>query len=276
MKTAIGIGAVVALAGAAHAQVGLVDFDGTETGLISYTNSVVSGANTSASNTSSSGITSWGPGDASWPMSRSFLGPNGSGMPFNISDDGVSPAAGNTTFTSDVLGFAHQALGGNGFFGVTDTVNGANPGNTVSADFRFDISGAGNVAVNIDFAAMGDFEASGTNDFFNFFYEIDGGGLAPLFTSNVREDLTQNYNMDATGLQVIDDPIEMNGVLLNDVFQTLKSPFLGSGNELRIFFQAQTDGGEGFGFDNIVVKIPTPGSVALLGIAGLAAIRRRR
>jgi hypothetical protein len=278
MKTAIGICAVVALAGAAHAQVGLVDFDGTELGLTSYTNSAVTGASTSASSTSTSGVTSWGAGDASWPMSRSLLGPNGIGMPFSISDDSVTAATGNTTFTGDVLGFAHAARGGDGFFGVTDVVNAANPSGAASADFRFDISGAGDVKVSIDMAAMGDFEAGGA-DVFDWFWEIDGSGLSPLFTSSVDDTTSHVYGpMDSGATPSLDDPVFIDGVILDNFFKTFMSGNLGSGSELRLFFSTATDGGtEGYGFDNITVdRIPTPGSIALLSVAGLAGIRRRR
>lgn len=257
---------------AAFAQIGLVDFDGTEIGLVSYSNTVVSGANTSASDTSANGITSYGPGDTFWPMSRDVLGPNGVGMPFSISDDSVNAAAGNTVFPGDTQGFADTALGGNGFFGVTDTVNGVGS-NAEVATFVFDISGASNLGVSIDFAAMGDFEASG--DFFNFDYSIDGAPFAPLFTSSINEDIDQSYTMDDGGTPVLADPALINGVLLNDVFQTISASIAGAGSELTIRFTGETDGGsEAFGFDNLTVT-PEPASLVVLALGALAVIRRR-
>ncbi len=272
MKSILFAGALVLSAGAAFAQVGYVDFDGTETGLTGYTNSVYTyagpGFGTDAAAVSTFGSTSWAAGDSFWPMTRAAVGPNAVGMPFSISDDSVAAAAGNTVFANDVLGFAGMATT-SGFFGVTDTVNSF--GSTFTADFVFDISGASNLSASIDFAAMGDFE---TADVFDFEYSIDGGAFQPLFTSSVDDAGTQSYLMDSGTPVDLPDPVLINGILLNDVWQTLSAPISGTGTSLTLRFSGTTDGSEGFGFDNIVIT-PEPSSLLLLVLGGLGVARRR-
>ena len=73
--------------------------------------------------------------------------------------------------------------------------------------------------VYLDMAAMGDFEAGPDGDSFLFEYSLDGGAFQPLFTSSVDEAASQTYFMDR-GTQVVrDDPLSVNGVLLNNDFQ---------------------------------------------------------
>lgn len=264
---------VMALAATTVSAQGLVDFDGTELGLIGYTNPIVTytgaGFGTNAALVSTNGTSGWSPGDAIWPMTRAALGPNGVGMPFSISDDSVVPAAGNTVFPGDTQGFAGVNFQ-TGFFGITDTENGMNSG-PIEILFSFDITGLSNIGVSADFAAMGDFEAA---DAFNFEYRIDGGAWQPLFTSSVDENGAQNYLMDSGTTVSLDDPLLINGTLLDDNWQTLSAPVMGAGSTLDIRLSAMTDGGtEGFGFDNLSV-VPEPASLILLALAGVF-IRRR-
>lgn len=273
-------GALTSVALGGGPIIGHVDFDGTELGLIGYSNSTYGyagpGFGTNASNVSSDafGSSLWVGGDAFWPMIRSALGPNGIGMPFSISDDSVSPAFGNTLFETDTLGFAGVALDNNGFFGVTDTENPSNAG-PISAEFVFDVSGAPNLEVMVDIAAMGDFELA---DSFVFEYSIDGNPFLPLFTSSVDEAGSQNYFMDnpANNPVLLNDPVLMNGTLLGDDYQSFNAKLTGIGDVLTIRFTAMTDGSEAFGFDNLIVKVPAPGTGALLLAAGLVGARRRR
>ncbi len=286
MRRLLTTGAILATgvtgAGAHAGTIGFVDFDGTETGLLSYVNPIVTytGPNrgTDANELAAFGTTTWGIGDAAWSMTRADFGPSGLGMPFNISDDSVEGAQGSPPFVSDTLGFAGVAQNNNGFFGITDTVNGNNPGNTVTVDFVFDITGAPQLNVSMDFAAMGDFEATFTVDFLNVEYAIDLGPFNPLFTSSVDDTINQTYMMDnpANNPVILDDPMLMNGVLLDDNFQTFTGGIAGTGSTLTLRVTMQTDGGEGIGFDNIRVFVPAPGALALLGLAGLAGRRRRR
>jgi len=254
-------------ASGASAQIGLVDFDGTTTGLIGFTNNQIVGDGTTVGQDSDtwtySNFTSFG--DAFNPMSRAALGPFTAGggggqvgMPFGV-------------FATDTVGFAGEAFGSNGFFGVTDTVNGTV--DTGVATFTFDVAGFSNLSVSADFWAMGDFESS---DSFAFEYAFDAGPFQSLFTSSVDEAGSQNYVMDNGTPVTLDDPLLMNGVALSDSATNLIAALSGSGSTLTIRFTATSNGGtEGFGFDNLAV-VPTPGAVALFGLAGVVGARRRR
>lgn len=274
--------AVAGLTAGAMGQVGLVDFDGTEIGLISYTNDALVGGGLSTNGNLSSLETYAffaSSGDAFNPMSRSSLAPMEAdggqiGMPFAISDDSVAAATGNTVFANDVQGFAGQAKQ-DGFFGISDTVNSSSPTGTQTADFVFNIAGFTDLSVAMDFAAMGDFE---NNDVFNFTYSIDGGSFQSLFTSSLVAGVNQSYTMDSGAIVDLADPIAINGVTLNDEFQTIVAGVAGTGSELTIRVEATTDGGsEAFGFDNMLIRgIPTPATAALLGLGGLVGLRRRR
>jgi hypothetical protein len=261
--------------GIANAQ-GLVDFDGTETGLTAYTNDAITGftgagLGTDAFEVSVGATTTWGPGDAFFPMSRQYSVPTGTGLPFGISDDSVAAAQGNSVFESDTSGIAGQAKT-DGFFGIIDTVNSKNPNDASVATFTFDVTGLSGIVVSADFAAMGDFE--GSDDTVLFEYTWDGASYSTLFESSVDEDGSQPYTMDS-GTEVIeDDPMLLNGVLLNDEFQGLSAPVSGTGTELTIRLTAELNGGsEAFGFDNLAV-VPEPASAIALALAGLF-IRRR-
>lgn len=258
----------------ANAQ-GFVDFDGTETGLVGYTNDVITsftgaGLGTDAAELETGATTDWGPGDAFFPISRAVTNPTGVGMPFGISDDSVAAAAGNSVFATDEIGFAGQAKT-DGFFGVIDTVNGNNPNGAAVATFTFDVAGLSNISVSADFAAMGDFEDSDT---FTFEYSFDGTNFSDLFVSSVDTAGSQNYLMDSGQGVTLDDPVAINGTLLDDEFQTLSASVTGTGSELTIRFTAEANGGsEGFGFDNLTV-VPEPASLVTLAL-GLLMIRRR-
>jgi len=271
--------AALAFAGSAFGQIGLVDFDGTELGLTGYSNPSYtysgSGFGTNASLVTPGTATStWVAGDSFWPMSRGNVGPNNIGMPFGISDDSVAPAAGNSLFANDTLGFAGTTLGNNGFFGVMDILNPANSA-PISASFTFNIAGFSNLSVSIDFIAMGDYEAT-NDDAYNFEYSIDGGLFQPLFTSSIDENLSQNYTMDIGTVVNLGDPLFINSVMINDVYQTLTASVLGTGNSLTIRFTASGDA-DGMGFDNLRVDgVPTPGAAVLMGVAGVVGFRRRR
>ncbi len=73
----------------------------------------------------------------------------------------------------------------------------------------------------------------------------------------------------------LDDPLLINGVYLDDNFQTLGAPVDSTGDTLYIRYTAVTNGGtEGFGFDNLTVT-PEPASLALLALGALSLLRRR-
>lgn len=208
-------------------------------------------------------IDTWGPGDMFGITSRPAAAGN---LPFAIADDSLFG------FPGDNQGIVDENDDGR-FFGVVDSVNGSNPSGGGTAQWTFDITGAGALSINIDFAAMGDFESS---DVHLFEVEIDGGGFTTLFQASIDENSSQDYTMADGGVYTVDDPMSMNGNLLNNNFQTLSATVAGSGSSLTLRYAGSSDGGsEAFAFRNIVV-VPTPGALALLGLGGLTAIRRRR
>ncbi|HMQ48504.1 MAG TPA: lamin tail domain-containing protein [Saprospiraceae bacterium] len=168
-------------------------------------------------------------------------------------DSGASCTS--TAFPTDNQGFIGCDFVGN-YFGIVDLENNDFSGQA-NASWSFNIAGATDMTVCIDMAAMGDFESTG--DAFNFFYSIDGNTPTPLFTSSVNEAGNQGYTMDDGDVFTLDDPLLMNGVLLDENFQTFSKAIAGTGSVLTIILFAQNDGGtEAFALDNIVIK-GTPG-----------------
>ena len=280
--TVLATAMVVGLTGWAVGQVGLVDFDGTNTGLTSYSNdALVNGGISTNGNLAFNETFALfaSSGDAFNPMSRASLSPteadgDQAGMPFAISDDSVVAATGNSVFATDAQGFAGDAKM-DGFFGVTDNVNSTNPTGMNSADFVFNISGFSSLTLAMDFAAMGSFEL---DDLFDVSYDIDGGGFTSVFSGSPVAGVMQTYFMDS-GFQVdLPDPYSINGTILGEDFQTLVAGIVGTGSSLTVRVTAMMDGGtEALGFDNVLIRgVPEPSSLALLAIGGLAWIRRTR
>jgi hypothetical protein len=176
-------------------------------------------------------------------------------IPFQLVDDST------TTNPADVRGIINSGTKADKWFGITDTVNGANvppenPG-VGTATWVFNVSGAIDMEVSIDMGAMGDFE---TADLFDWTYQFDGGPLLPLFTSSVDEAGSQSYTMADGDAVSLDDPLQMlttdgQTFTLTNMLQTLTSPLSGLGETLTIQLIAKTDGGdEGYVFDNLVVE----------------------
>ena len=125
--------------------------------------------------------------------------------PFAVLDDSLS------IFPADSQGIIGEA-NLDEFFCIVDTENGDNSG-PVSAEWAFDISGYSALELAIDIGAMGDFEVS--NDFFTIEASIDGGPAELLFASTVEEAGNQDYTMDGGATFNLNDPMLLDGVLLN-------------------------------------------------------------
>lgn len=247
MKSILAIAALTAFAGAANAQIG----------------SAVSASDNflSESIDSDAGFTS--AGDMFGIRQRP------DNAPFAIYDDSA------VGFPGDTLGIITEADTAR-FFGLVDNINGQNSG-AMTATWTFDIAGYTDLSVAADMAAMGDFEAS--NDLNLFTWSIDGSTPAALFTSSVNEDGDLDYTLAGGAVVTLSDPMLMNGTTLSNVFQNISAAVSGTGSVLTIQYSGQGDGGsEAFAFRNLTVNgvIPTPGAAALLGLAGVAGIRRRR
>lgn len=209
-------------------------------------------------------------------------------IPFAMLDDSLS------IFPTDNQGIIREGDSG-AFFGVTDLVNGEpvsefNPGNgTGTADFRFDIAGLTNLEVAIDMAAMGDFDSSPVRDTYDFSYSVDGAAFQSLFTSTIDESGSLSYLLEGGASINLNDPLLINGTMLNNFLQTLTAGVIGTGNVLTLRFFATTDGGdEAFVFRNIevtgtptvgqgaAVPEPTTGLLAVAGLMVMGLTRSRR
>ena len=164
-------------------------------------------------------------------------------IPFSVLDDSLS------IFTGDSLGIIGED-NTEEFFGVTDTQNGDNSG-PVSASWVFNITGGSGLELAIDMGAMGDFESSDT---FEWTYSIDGGPTMVAFSNTVDEAGSQVYTLQGGAMITLDDPMLVDGVLLNNNLATFITALSGTGSELTLTLTAQTDGGsEAFAFQNIVI-----------------------
>ena len=174
-------------------------------------------------------------------------------IPFSVVDDSAG------SFPPDTLGIIKSG-NTDEFFGIVDTNNGDTSGRDVIATWVFDVVGASNLSLSIDMGAMGDFEASATTgDFFNWSYSIDGGATQTAFQSSVDESTDQTYSMESGTEVILNDPMLVNGVLLNNDLQTQNAALAGSGNQLALILTANTNGGsEAIAFQNLVVSGEPP------------------
>ncbi len=161
---------------------------------------------------------------------------------------------------TDTQGVINTAAKLDTWFGVTDTVNGANPGGDATATWAFNVAGAANLQVSVDMGAMGNFEAGGADaDTYTWTYALDGGAFHPLFTSSVDETTSANYTMANGQVTNLIDPLYMTNsanatVQLSNVLQTITSAIAGTGNQLTIRLFSHTDGqAEAYAFDNLIV-----------------------
>lgn len=177
-------------------------------------------------------------------------------VPFALVDD-TNPACPGF-FANDTQGAVACAYPGN-FFGMVDTENGNNMG-AVTAEWTFDISSVSFLSsISIDMAAMGDFEVS--NDIFTWSYSIDGGPFITAFEMIPNEAISANYTLFDGDVFTLNDPMEVNGGLVINEFQTFSTGINGTGSTLVLRLEGMGDGGsEALAWDNIVIMGLAPGA----------------
>ncbi|MEM6943741.1 MAG: hypothetical protein AAF416_18230 [Pseudomonadota bacterium] len=213
-------------------------------------------------------------------------------FPDGGADDTTNDISGGGISATDDTGVVGAQNLGDTVFGVVDLDNPDNPSGAASATWTIDISGATNIEVALDAAAMGDFD--NVNDAFSFTASIDGGGAVTLFDFLPDQSASLTYGFDNGTTETLDDPlVEQNSGLTlgNDLTEnrtglldplTFASAIAGTGSILTLTFLAENDGGEeAFFFDDIVISgdlveaVPLPAS-ALLLLGALAAFARFR
>jgi len=275
-------GIVVAGSTSAYADViGFEDFDGGAINLMSTVNVFDYGAGGGAGGDVFGRVSPWNGG-------------LGTGGPFDVWDDSVVDSSGGGVFPGDSRGLAGK--GATAFFAMNDMDGAEMPNILPDATWSFDISSALSITdITMDIAAMGDFEAASLDGFL-VEAQIDGGGYVPIFAGITDEDGVQAYRFMDDGTVPVDtnDPLELHidGVATGQyldrggtgtgVFDSYTSLALagqsGSTLDIRVSWAGTPSGSEPMGLDNFTINgvIPAPGALALLGVAGLAARRRRR
>jgi hypothetical protein len=267
-------------AGTASADViAFEDFDGGAVNLSSTTNVFDFGAGGGSG------------GDVFGRVSAFYLG--GTGMPWDMGDDSVSDVSSGGVFPTDALGIAGQNT--TAFFGMNDMDGAGAPGFTF-ASWSFDITSAVSITdITIDLAGMGDFEFT-SQDGFLIEAQIDGGGYVEIFKATSDDAGNKTYRAMDGGLVVnLNDPLELfidgadtsvgyldKCIAATGAFDSYTSVGLAGGSgsalDVRVSWAGTPSGSEPMGIDNITINgvIPAPGALALLGLAGVVARRRRR
>ena len=179
-----------------------------------------------------------------------------SSIPAALIDDSTNGNPGDTQ------GIVDSSTKTDAWFGVTDVANPDNPGGSATATWEFDISGATDLEVSIDMAAMGDFQF--LNDLFIWSYSVDGGNTTSLFTSSIESTIGSLTYTLADGDQfTLNDPIDITNTtfdetVLSNAFQTITSVIPETGNTLTISLVANTNDdndatARAYAFDNIVI-----------------------
>lgn len=178
------------------------------------------------------------------------------------------------------------------FFGITDTVNSSNPAGNSTAEWGFDIGNFSNLSIDIDFAAMGDFESSDT---YSLSYAVDDSLFSPLFVFTTEGSLSLNYTMVNGNQRMLNDPLSIRGpnspfrFNLTNEFTQYSANIGEQGQTLRLRMDARADGGtEAFGFSNIringtaladepitgISEVSEPGTLAIMSLSLLGLFRR--
>lgn len=179
------------------------------------------------------------------------------GVNYDFADDSAG------TFPGDTMGVLKVAKTDN-VFGIEDLTNGDNPGGTGTADWTFDIDGETTVYVEVDMTAMGDFEQRGhptaTPDLSDWKVSLNGTDWVTIFYCDTFSEAQHTYIMESGTPVTIDDPWNVNGLLIDNDWRTMGSREVlallgGTGTTLYLKLDAQGDGGnEVIAFDNVVIR----------------------
>ena len=212
----------------------------------------------------SESLPAWIPGQMFGIGQRFRVAPEN--LPFGVLDDTLS------VFPGDVQGIVSESKV-DSWFGVVNlypelagdltpdnpTQNGDDE---LEAVWTFNITGRTNLALSVQLAAMGDFEAitcSGAPncvvDRYTFAVSIDGGPFTDIFAARADEALDHSYTLaNGSVISAVPDPLVVDGEVLDNVFTTFSKNFSGTGSVLTVRLRAQTDGNtEAFAFDNLEV-----------------------
>lgn len=163
------------------------------------------------------------------------------------------------------------------FFGASGTQDQpTNFAGNGTAEWTFDITGAGDVLVSIDMGMTGNW----ANFFVGFTYSIDGAPAQPLFNFTAPSLTTPaQFFVESGDSTFYTSPLNVNGAQMTNRFDTYTTAGLGAGSTLTIGFEASLSDrfNTGFAFRNVVVdQVPAPGTALIVGLMGMGAARRRR
>ncbi|MCB9846140.1 MAG: hypothetical protein H6811_09170 [Phycisphaeraceae bacterium] len=229
--------------------------------------------------------------------------PQATGVPFSLADDSVVDYSGGGIFPSDNEGiYGMNSDFDNDYFALSDTREWT--ADQLQADWTFDVSGASNLGLSIDIGGISSASSGGysADTFINFYYSFDGGAETLAFAVTAEDNVGQftTRPMDSAGasgggrLLRVDGPNGVTKFLAEDgsaagntyvdksvvsglgagEIDSFFTSLTGVGSQLKIRMEANVPF-EAAAFDNICIT-PAPAGVALLGLSGLVATRRRR
>jgi len=205
----------------------------------------------------------------------------GNGMPFDVADDTEADVSGARTgdnFPGDTSGLVGQ--NSTGFFALNDADGVEGPPN--DATWTFSGWGAATLSsIEIDLAAIGDFEAS-SSDGFLIEAAIDGGAFQEIFRAVTNESTSKTYRaLDGGFVPDLNDPLELftDGSLSSVGFLDKSDPITGAFDtytsslfnglsaasvSIRLSWSGTPSGSEPIGIDNISIKGETSTVLPLL------------
>ena len=287
-KTTLAVALSFAAASSLGDVIGFEDFDGGAINLSSTTN--VANYDTAAP----------GPGGNArdvFGVVQSFIS-GGVGMPVEVADDSISDVSSVGIFVDDSIAIASENT--TAFFAMNDMDGAGITPISTSATWTFDISAATSIdSIEIDLAAMGDFEAVST-DGFVIEAQIDGAGFVEIFRAATNEDISHTYRaFDDGDTFNLNDPLELFidgsasvAAILDKAdpttgnFDTYSSLALagqsGASLDVRVSWSGTPSGSEPMGIDNITINgavetvaVPVPFWALLALMGGLLVVGRR-